>query len=401
MKKQNEKSQWQQFNVTFYSYRSNSENFIECVKEAMENVIEDVEETEENHFKITLFDGSPVFCNVHGDAEYVQQQINGMTGFFMQAPVENKDVKYAAIKQIQLFKYISSVTLFFDDNKDRTQGLYSFLFHIAELAGAYMLTGDMRLIDSENRTLIGKDGSTDFDEYYPMSDKSVVPQIKEDECDKERWERSLAVLRKLGLPYIEQKEVSIAENDCEIKSKEDIIHRLACVFTASACADTCINSPEDAPNDVVNFRNLFEKNFNISQYVSNYEKRYIDDPFNHDKYHSTHTWRYECCYVMLWALGLVDADLPSQCCDAGEICNLMFHTNFDDLCAKANMRSKEEILDKLDLVYRINWACVEARIKHQEVNVVDPTVTYFWHYALNWIAGVDGIKDWDKIQPNT
>ena len=401
MKKQNGENSWQQFDVTFYSYRSDAENFIEYLKDVMQKVVTEVEETEEGKFKLTLFDGSPVFARVHSDAQYVKSQISGMAGYFSQAPVANQDVKSAAITQIQLFKYIASVSLFFNDNKDRSQTLYGFLFDVAEKAGAFMLTADMRLFDSENRTLIAKDGSTDFDEFYPMSDKSVVTEIKEEQCDMERRERSLDVLRKLGLPFIEKKAVSVAEKDAQIASKEELIHRLACVFTASACADTCVNSPEDAPQDVENFRNFFEKNFNISKYVSEYEKRYISDPLNHDKYHSTHTWRYECCYVMLWALGLVDADLPSQCCDAGEICNLMFHTNFDDLCAKANMRSKEEILDKLDLVYRINWACVEARIKHQEVNAVDPTVTYFWHYALNWIAGVDGITDWDKIQPNT
>ena len=33
MKKQNSENSWQQFDVTFYSYRSDAENFIEYLKD--------------------------------------------------------------------------------------------------------------------------------------------------------------------------------------------------------------------------------------------------------------------------------------------------------------------------------------------------------------------------------
>ena len=109
MKKQNGENSWQQFDVTFYSYRSDAENFIEYLKDVMQKVVTEVEETEEGQFKLTLFDGSPVFARVHSDAQYVKSQISGMAGYFSQAPVANQEVKSAAITQIQLFKYIASV----------------------------------------------------------------------------------------------------------------------------------------------------------------------------------------------------------------------------------------------------------------------------------------------------
>lgn len=403
MAKENEESQWQRVTVNYYSYMSDSDNFINYLKEAMNGVLEgDVEKTADGEDQLTLMDGSPLFVRIQADADEMKKQTTGMANFYMQAPVKNEEVKRAAIIQIQHFRYIASVTLFFNDNNNRTNDLHARLFKTAGLAGAFILTGDpMKLTDEKGRTLIAEDGSTDFEEYFPKADKDLFPKIEEDQCDKDRRERSLAVLRELGLPFIEKKAVSIAEKNCNMVSKEDLIHRLACVFTASACADTCTYSPEDAPTDVVNFRDLFEEKFNISQYVSQYEKRYIADPLGHAKYHNIHIWRYECCSIMLWALGLVDIDLPTECCEPVDICKLMFNTDFDDLCAKANMRSKEEILDRLDLVYRLNWACVEAQVKHQKMDVVNPSVVYFWHYALNWMAGVDGNRNWDTIQPNT
>ncbi len=402
MANENEESQWQRITVNFYSYMNDSESFINYITDSMNGVLEgDVQKKSDSEFELTLMDGSPIFVHITADADEMKKQTNGMAGFFMQAPVKNEEVKRAAIIQIQNFRYIASVTLFLDEQKNRTNDLYGRLFKTAGKAGAFILTGDMRLMDENCRTLIAKDGSTDFEEYFPKADKGAFPQVEEDQCDKDRRERSLEVLRKLGLPFIEKKAPAIAEKKCDMISKEDLIHRLACVFTASACADACTYSPDSAAEDVENFRNMFEEKFNISKYVSAYEGRYISDPLNHAKYHNTHIWRYECCSIMMWALGLVDIDLPTDCCDPAEICKLMFNTDFDDLCAKANMRSKEEILDRLDLVYRLNWACVDAQIKHQQVEVVNPSVVYFWHYALNWMAGVDGNRNWDAIQPNT
>lgn len=114
------------------------------------------------------------------------------------------------------------------------------------------------------------------------------------------------------------------------------------------------------------------------------------------------TWRYESLYTLLWALGVSD-DLkhPNEICDVSGIVGSIFQPSRADFETAANMRSAAEILDELDKTYRMNWACVDARIKGEKVEGgINPSVIYERHYALNWITQYQG-QDWDDVQTNT
>lgn len=396
-----QESEWQRITATFYSYRSDYKNFIKHVKDAMSSFLSEVKEVSPTEYELTLFDGSPISIRMTVDPAKVDEYTNGMAGFFSKAPVENQDVKRAALCQIKLFKYYASLTLYINGEKDRTDCIFGSLFHLADLAGAFTLTGDMRLVDSENRTLIAQDGSTDFDEYEPLTEDGVFQMRKEDECDKARRMRSNAICEKKGILYKEGKLVSIPEKECNPASKEEIIRRLACVYAAAAVADTCSSDPESAQENVSWVMESMENKYGISKYLSRRETSFVSNPLEKQQYFPVYCWRYECCLVLMWALGLAELDDPADTCDARIITDLMFGNDFESLSKKAKVKSKEELLDKLDLIYRYNWACTEARIHGKKVDGLNEEVVYEWHYALNWLARVDGISDWDTIQPNT
>ena len=61
----------------------------------------------------------------------------------------------------------------------------------------------------------------------------------------------------------------------------------------------------------------------------------------------------------------------------------------------------EEILDELDKTFRMNWACVDARIKGEQVTGnINPSIIYERHYALNWLTNYQN-QEWDEVQTNT
>ena len=64
---------------------------------------------------------------------------------------------------------------------------------------------------------------------------------------------------------------------------------------------------------------------------------------------------------------------------------------------KSQFREKSELLDKQDLVHRYDWACIEGQIKKLDINKVSSEIVVEWHYALNWLTGVEGVTDWDKV----
>jgi hypothetical protein len=114
------------------------------------------------------------------------------------------------------------------------------------------------------------------------------------------------------------------------------------------------------------------------------------------------TWRYESLYALLWVLGKVD-DLkyPSDICDVQKIVDLVFHPSREEFEKAVNLRYKSVILDELDKAYRMNWACVNARIKGQTVaGKLDAGIVYERHYCFNWLTNYQN-QDWDNVQTNT
>ena len=114
-------------------------------------------------------------------------------------------------------------------------------------------------------------------------------------------------------------------------------------------------------------------------------------------------YRYECCQVLLWALGYVDLPYPDKVCNVEAIARIMW--TMDDLTEiikKSKPRSKKEILDEADLILRYDWACVEARIKKEEIPAgLNEGVIKERHYALNWLIGINNRASWDNVTINT
>ncbi|MCH2043785.1 MAG: DUF4272 domain-containing protein [Saprospiraceae bacterium] len=114
------------------------------------------------------------------------------------------------------------------------------------------------------------------------------------------------------------------------------------------------------------------------------------------------TWRYEALWVMLWALGYVEElAYPSNVCDVDKVVSIIYTKTETHFREETHLISKEEILDEADLIYRYHWACVEARIKGEEIPCgLDAAVVYERHYALNWLIRY-GNQDWDNITTDT
>jgi len=114
------------------------------------------------------------------------------------------------------------------------------------------------------------------------------------------------------------------------------------------------------------------------------------------------TWRYESLYCLLWALGIFDElKFPNEICDVQTVVGLMFKPSREEFENTVQLRSIPEILDALDMVYRMNWSCVDARIKGQQVaGNINPSIIYERHYALNWLVNYQN-QDWDNVQTNT
>ena len=114
------------------------------------------------------------------------------------------------------------------------------------------------------------------------------------------------------------------------------------------------------------------------------------------------TWRVEALWALLWSLGLVgEMPYPTDICDMETLHSVMDEASDLELfLSGVELRSKAEILDQMDMIYRIHWAVVDARINDREPpDGLDPGVVYERHYAMNWLVWY--ADEWDDITTDT
>jgi len=95
---------------------------------------------------------------------------------------------------------------------------------------------------------------------------------------------------------------------------------------------------------------------------------------------------WHAAYVLLWALGYIDSlAYPDQVCNIENDVRIIHDLTELQFRNKAKLRSKNEILDQADLILRLDWACVSARLKNQSApGKLDKEVVLERHHSLNW-----------------
>jgi len=207
-----------------------------------------------------------------------------------------------------------------------------------------------------------------------------------------RKARSIAILKKEGVPFIEH--LPVVETEAEAK------RRTTEVVAVRAIA-LCIVAVKGEGLENEEIEKLITK-YEIADAFSPKERKFIDNPkpSKHDRIQFA--WRYECYWVMLWSLGFIDElPRPDKICDVPKAATFLRDLAREGFLKKAKLRPAREILDAADLIYRYHWATTEARIKNQPPPAgLDPGVVQERHYALNWLVGYSD-QEWDDVTTDT
>lgn len=115
-----------------------------------------------------------------------------------------------------------------------------------------------------------------------------------------------------------------------------------------------------------------------------------------------HLWRYEALAILAWALGLLnDLPFPTRIADVPALANAFLSLKADVFVARAHLRRTSEVLDALDLTYRLHWATTEARVKRVPPPAsLEAGVVFERHRALNWMTRFQD-ADWDDVDTPT
>jgi len=207
-----------------------------------------------------------------------------------------------------------------------------------------------------------------------------------------RKSKSIKILKKYEIPYIEHLPVIEAEKTITLRTKEEICDRAICLALVAAYAEGLEKS-------------ILEKKiieFKVKDKFSPDEMKLFETQNLDHATKAKFTWRYESLWVLLWSLGYVEKmDMPTEICDVKFSVETIVNRGRDKFIQEAKLRSKKEILDQADLIFRIHWATTEARLKNTPMpGKLDNGIVYERHYSLNWLIKYMD-EEWDDISTDT
>jgi hypothetical protein len=320
--------------------------------------------------------------------------IQGMMNFVGQINAQNEPVKFKLMTKIQHIKASFGVVAD-SDLSAFENGLFQLIKELDGFAftnGTDWMTPDKQLILNAN----GQSEITDLavpDAHVRLGQADAALPETLSPAQTDRKNRNIAFLNAQNVPTIAHLPCIEADEEVELRTKEAVVQRTLAVAIAAVKAE---GLEMGIVHSVI-------QQFNALPFFSPEEKEFINNPNASDEERAKFSWRYECLWVLLWSLGYVDElDFPTGICDVQKAVSfIQAAKSYENMLESAQLRSKSAILDEADKIYRINWACVNARIKHQPAPAnLEAGVVYERHFALNWLISYQD-QEWDFVSTDT
>ncbi|MBQ2434362.1 MAG: DUF4272 domain-containing protein [Clostridia bacterium] len=364
---------------------------------AFRSVSEDV-----SGFECRLVPDARVNVKISTDPENVSAQSGYLISRFQNAYLSNRDVKNAALMQIEVFNAFAEFTLYPPYTKNTVDLLMLAVYKIAETVYGFVLNDQAELYRWDKKLLISEDGRTDFTEFMPIRRSgNAVSKAETDAADEARRQKSIEILKNHGIDIPADMPVQIPESKARLRESEEIVNRLAPLF-ACALKGHAYTAPAgiQAPHAVVsNAVKRLDNQYGVSRLFTQKEAEYIVR--GREIQHNTFRLRMESCQVLLWALGLVSMGWPSERADTESLLRIIRDADTEMLVKIAKPRPLNAILSMHDVTCRLHSICVRTDEETLRALNLDHDVIYERHYALNWLLTADGITEWDMVIPKT
>ncbi len=255
-------------------------------------------------------------------------------------------------------------------------------------ANAILFLEDGTLRDPSGGLLIGADGSG------PGED-AMLPYPEDAEARKE-W--AMGLLSENGFKVTDGLPPVPGEGEVQVRTAEEVASRLSALYIVCLRARSLALGEEGIPAE-----ELEPISPAAASALSPAESAFLTNPAPGKQDVIDFNWRYEAMNILAWALGLVEeVSFPSGVCDV-EALQKDAASILDGRTPSATLRGAGELLDMLDLHYRLHWVVRQARVEGKPVpEGIEPGVVQERHHALNWLLGFEneGVE-WDDIDTPT
>ena len=320
----------------------------------------------------------------------------GMYNFFAAVQTEHGRVKDSVLAQIQVFTVVAGVVA----DKDMDDDTFGRVMLIAGDGNGLVFLPPGDLYDVKGNLVFNLDGDSDLTAHTVHAPAELLDRrVAVTESGERRKERTNNMLSGQGIPVAATLPLIVGDEDYVPRSREEVVARTLAILLTSVYAELL---PKEGPSARDLVAKLLEQ-YSAGGFLSPDERAFLNDPEPSDQDITNFTWRYECAWVGMWTLGFVEElSYPDGICDVAAMAGMI--REFGDLAAiteRAALREPGEILDEADLIYRCDWACVDARIKGEDAPAdLNPGVVMERHRMLNWLVRYMD-AGWDDVTMDT
>lgn len=339
--------------------------------------------------------------------EFIEKQKNMVSGYFAGLQECDADIKINLIHHIQQSCTFVPIRI----SPAAQINDYSYIQNVINIITSSMHNFDGILIADQGRTALNENGEvilsdekeSDVNYYFPF-EFTKNPEFLKD-CTERQINRRNENMKYLFDKYIYVCELPVNNDDecVELRSKEDIVKRMIGTLIVSLYSESLLNPQEkmdikEARDFIKNVMNHLSIN-DIKEILTSDELNYINNDNSEESERIEFSWHYEHLYALEWLLGMAEWNYPDDICDVGlMVRNINRYHSVEEICKNTTLRSKKEILDKADLIYRMDWAAVDARIHQMTAPAsLNEGVVQARHKTLNWVIRFMDEDDWDMI----
>jgi Domain of unknown function (DUF4272) len=211
---------------------------------------------------------------------------------------------------------------------------------------------------------------------------------------EKRKEKSEKLITYLGADFHPWLPLINSEKETTIRTPSEIGARIICLACVASAADE------------VDKRHIVSWLMQESLYsrLSFVEREFIEREGLTESEILKYSWQSECIWLLLWAVNKVERSLPTEQCSIPEIIDIIPNPDAptSEFINSNELRTKGEILDMSDFLYRAHWATRQNEIDGKtKIGELKPDVVVEWHYAVNWLTHYLDIEKWDDITTDT
>jgi predicted deacetylase len=328
--------------------------------------------------------------------------LRGLYGYVTSLESKNEKVKSLFLHKIQTLNSEFSI----NQEKGQTKDLKDFIKKLAHDFEAVLFVQPKTIISKsdgqhfldENLNLIlDNNGDCEIENlevkinsaYYDKQQAEISEEQKKWKAQSEKILEERKIKINKYLPFIE------SESEVVIRTPKEIAQRICILAMTNLVAFNTVSSEEVSD---------YLKKYNLWNLVTPKEKDFLANPTEQKK--SNESWKCECIWTLMFALNKIDdLGFPNELCNLNDIPADDYPVSPDKdpndfINSVFEAKSKSEILGLNDLYYRLDWACVDARINGIEMTEVHPGIVYERHYALNWLINYAEAA-WDDVTCDT